>query len=133
MVVLLRPWSWSWLCRGSVDVVGVQSGTLLHPPQRLLSPPPTRTHPAQVIELNVSTVSADPNKTVDITDLQEVDARFSYSVRWAPTDAGFADRMDRYARYSFLPQHLEASGVALRGGGAVEREGRWWWWWWWYV
>ncbi|KAI8467030.1 MAG: EMP/nonaspanin domain family protein [Monoraphidium minutum] len=62
---------------------------------------------SKVIELNVSTVSVDPNKTVDITTGEEIAVRFSYSVKWVPTELPFEDRMDRYTRYSFLPQHLE--------------------------
>ncbi|GBF88242.1 phagocytic receptor 1b [Raphidocelis subcapitata] len=61
----------------------------------------------QVIEVNVSTVSADPTKTVDITAGDSKQVRFSYSVRWAEVGTAFDDRMDRYTRYSFLPQHLE--------------------------
>ena len=83
----------------------------------------TPTQHQKVIELNVSTVSADPNKTVDITDLEAAEVRFSYSTRWAPTTVAFDDRMDRYARYSFLPQHLEVSGCVWGGvfecGGGV--------------
>jgi hypothetical protein len=66
--------------------------------------------PPQVIELNVSTVSVDPNKTVDITHDDSKAVRFSYSVKWAPTTVPFDERMDRYSRYSFLPQHLEVGG-----------------------
>ena len=73
----------------------------------------------QVIELNVSTVSVDPNKTVDITHGGSASVRFSYSVKWAPTATLFEDRMDRYSRYSFLPQHLEV------GGGAVGADEGW--------
>jgi hypothetical protein len=58
----------------------------------------------------VSTVSVDPNKTVDITRGDSARVRFSYSVKWAPTTTPFEDRMDRYSRYSFLPQHLEVRG-----------------------
>jgi hypothetical protein len=35
---------------------------------------------------------------------------FSYSVKWKPTSITFDHRMDRYSRYSFLPQHLEVGG-----------------------
>ena len=62
----------------------------------------------RVIELNVSTVSVDPKKTLDITGATEgLNVSYSYSVKWRPTDVEFSDRMDRYSRYSFLPQHLE--------------------------
>ncbi len=74
---------------------------------------------AQVIELNVSTVSSDPKKTVDISPGAKADMEviFSYSVKWKKTDIDFDDRMDRYSRYSFLPQHLEVRVVlSLRCG-----------------
>lgn len=61
----------------------------------------------RVIELNVSTAAVDPKKTIDITSGNSLDVEFSYSVKWKPTSIGFDDRMDRYSRYSFLPQHLE--------------------------
>lgn len=75
-------------------------------------------HNTQVIELNVSTVSSDPNKTVDITHLDSAEVRFSYSVKWVATETPFSDRMDRYSRYSFLPQHLEVGP-----GGSVVVQG----------
>lgn len=99
-------------------------------------PPPThsaRTHTLththkpltpQVIELNVSTVSVDPNKTVDITRAESLDARFSYSVKWHATNTSFDDRMDRFSRYSFLPQHLEVGAPGLHEGfGATAGRG----------
>ena len=58
----------------------------------------------RVIEINLST---DPLKTVDITADQAMSMRFSYSVHWKPTTTAFKDRMDKYSRYSFLPEHLE--------------------------
>eukprot|EP00879_Flechtneria_rotunda_P020572 GHRR01021647.1.p1 GENE.GHRR01021647.1~~GHRR01021647.1.p1 ORF type:complete len:567 (+),score=108.98 GHRR01021647.1:104-1804(+) len=62
----------------------------------------------QVVELNVSTTAgADPKKTRDITSGDSADVEFSYSVSWRPTTVLFDDRMDRYTRFSFLPQHLE--------------------------
>eukprot|EP00877_Chromochloris_zofingiensis_P003452 jgi/Chrzof1/13107/Cz07g20050.t1 len=61
----------------------------------------------QVIELNVSTAALDRQKTVDISSGDSVDVQFSYSVKWKTTDVEFDHRMDRYTRYSFLPQHLE--------------------------
>jgi hypothetical protein len=72
----------------------------------------------RVIELNVSTAAADPTKTVDITAPKQPEGggialeppreiAFSYSARWREVDTKFEDRMDRFSRYSFLPQHLE--------------------------
>jgi hypothetical protein len=63
----------------------------------------------RVIEVNTSTVNSDPKKTVDITDGESVKVQFSYSVKWRPTKITYDNRMDRYAYYSFLPQHLEVS------------------------
>jgi len=57
-----------------------------------------------VIELNVS---SDPRKTVDITKGSNATVDFSYSVKWRETHIELEDRMDRYTRYSFLPEHLE--------------------------
>ena len=58
----------------------------------------------RVIEINVST---DPLRSVDITDDHDVDVEFSYSVKWKETHILFDRRMEKYSRYSFLPQHLE--------------------------
>ena len=70
-----------------------------------------------VIEINVS---SDPMRTVDITDADSLDVQFSYSVKWKETAITYDHRMDRYNRYSFLPQHLEvrAPRRCLRGGAA---------------
>ena len=38
-----------------------------------------------------------------------VEATFTYSVQWRETDTPYEKRMDKYRRYQFLPQHLEAS------------------------
>jgi hypothetical protein len=78
--------------------------------------------PLQVIELNVSTAAVDPQKTRDITIGDSFDVEYSYSVKWKPVATKFGDRMNRYSRYSFLPQHLEVGGgVAVlcicKGGG----------------
>lgn len=62
---------------------------------------------ARVIEINVSTLPTDALRTIDITAAAPLDVEFSYSVKWRPTDVDFDERMDRYARYSFLPTHLE--------------------------
>jgi len=59
----------------------------------------------QVIEINVST---DPAFEVDITKPDpNLVAEFSYSASWKPTTVPFSQRMDKYSRSSFLPQHLE--------------------------
>lgn len=64
---------------------------------------------SNVIELNVSTAASDPRRTRDITTASSLEVEFSYSVKWKPTDVQLEDRMDRYSRISFLPQHLEVS------------------------
>ena len=57
-----------------------------------------------VIEINVAT---DASTMVDITEDKEVTVEFTYSVQWKATDKTFDKRMEKYSRYSFLPQHLE--------------------------
>ena len=70
-------------------------------------------------------MSTDPARTVDITEGESVIVDFTYAVKWRETAVPFERRMDKYSRYSFLPQHLEAR--ARRGprprppaGGAGE-------------
>ncbi|KAI3869744.1 hypothetical protein MKW98_030925 [Papaver atlanticum] len=58
----------------------------------------------RVIEINVQT---DPNQSVDITEDREVEAEFSYSVKWKETDIPFENRMEKYSKSSSMPQHLE--------------------------
>ncbi len=53
-------------------------------------------------------VSTDPARTVDITEGESVIVDFTYAVKWRETAVPFERRMDKYSRYSFLPQHLEA-------------------------
>ena len=45
------------------------------------------------------------NRTVNKEDTLNVE--FSYSVHWKQTHIPFERRMEKYSRYSFLPQHLE--------------------------
>lgn len=58
----------------------------------------------RVIEVNVST---DPARTVDITNGDKIIVDYTYSVMWRETNTPFEKRMEKYSRYSFLPQHLE--------------------------
>uniref|UniRef100_A0A0D6QWY8 Transmembrane 9 superfamily member n=1 Tax=Araucaria cunninghamii TaxID=56994 RepID=A0A0D6QWY8_ARACU len=58
----------------------------------------------RVIEINVRT---DPNFTLDITEDKEVEVDFLYSVKWVETQVPYERRMDKYAKQSSLPQHLE--------------------------
>eukprot|EP00271_Cylindrocystis_brebissonii_P004202 TRINITY_DN157_c0_g2_i2.p1 TRINITY_DN157_c0_g2~~TRINITY_DN157_c0_g2_i2.p1 ORF type:complete len:611 (-),score=90.12 TRINITY_DN157_c0_g2_i2:1534-3366(-) len=58
-----------------------------------------------VIEINVST---DPQETVDITADKPVDVEFSFSTKWTSNEKiPYEKRMEKYSKYSFLPQHLE--------------------------
>jgi ketosteroid isomerase-like protein len=58
----------------------------------------------RVIEISVAT---DRSYTVDITEDKAVEVEFQYSVKWKETEKPFEKRMEKYAKYSFLPQHLE--------------------------
>ncbi|GFR44323.1 hypothetical protein Agub_g5536 [Astrephomene gubernaculifera] len=64
----------------------------------------------RVIEINVS---SDPDRTVNITSAESLNIQFSYSVKWKQSSVTFDHRLDRYARYSFLPQHLEIHWFAI--------------------
>ena len=58
----------------------------------------------RVIEISVAT---DASAAVDISEDKELEVEFTFSVKWKSTDKVFERRMDKYSRYSFLPQHLE--------------------------
>jgi hypothetical protein len=58
----------------------------------------------RVIEINVRT---DQNALVDVTEDNEVDAEFYYTVKWKETNTPFEKRMDKYSQSSSLPHHLE--------------------------
>ena len=60
----------------------------------------------RVVEI---TISADPARTVDITEGGNIIVDYTYSVKWKSTDTLYERRMDKYSQYSFLPQHLEVS------------------------
>ena len=53
-------------------------------------------------------MSTDPSRTVDISEGDNTIVDYTYSVKWRETTIPFEKRMDKYSRYSFLPQHLEA-------------------------
>ena len=62
-----------------------------------------------IIEVNVS---ADPLKRTELSlDRHHVD--FTYSVHWSHTNVPHAERMDRYAQYSFLPQSFEIHWLSI--------------------
>jgi hypothetical protein len=63
-----------------------------------------------VIEVNVS---ADPLQRVDLGQEATRHVEFSYSVKWLATDVPFAERMHRYAQYSFLPQSFEIHWLSI--------------------
>ena len=52
-------------------------------------------------------VSTDPAKTRDMMEGDSMIVDFTYSVKWKETTIPFERRMEKYSRYSFLPQHLE--------------------------
>ena len=52
-------------------------------------------------------VSTDPSKIKDIAEGDSMIVDFTYSVKWMETTIPFEKRMEKYSRYSFLPQHLE--------------------------
>ena len=58
----------------------------------------------RIVEINIS---ANPDSTVDITEGEDIIVDFTYSVKWKETHTPYERRMDKYSKYSFLPQHLE--------------------------
>jgi len=70
-------------------------------------------------------VSTDPSKIKDITEGDSMIVDFTYSVKWKETTIPFEKRMEKYSRYSFLPQHLEARRklcpIALASDPNVDR------------
>ena len=64
----------------------------------------------RVIEVNVT---ADPLQRVDLAHGGDRTVEFSYSVHWQPSDVPFAERMNRYAQYSFLPQSFEIHWLSI--------------------
>ncbi|KAH7427629.1 hypothetical protein KP509_10G052300 [Ceratopteris richardii] len=64
----------------------------------------------RVIEI---TVAAEKSSSVDITEDKEVEVEFRYSVKWKETNKPFDRRMEKYAQYSFHPQHLEVHWFSI--------------------
>ncbi|KAL8157678.1 hypothetical protein AgCh_002399 [Apium graveolens] len=58
----------------------------------------------RVIEVNAR---MDPYSVLDLTEDKEVDAEFTYSVKWKETDIPYENRMDKFSKASSLPHHLE--------------------------
>ncbi|GLT28764.1 hypothetical protein SLA2020_036720 [Shorea laevis] len=50
---------------------------------------------------------SDTTAVVDITQDEEVNVDFVYTVKWRETDTSFDDRMKKYSQSSSLPHHLE--------------------------
>jgi len=63
-----------------------------------------------VIEVNVT---ADPLQRLDLSTKDSHQVDFSYSVRWIKSDVPYAERMGRYAQYSFLPQSFEIHWLSI--------------------
>mmetsp|Transcript_19467 Transcript_19467/g.31871 ORF Transcript_19467/g.31871 Transcript_19467/m.31871 type:complete len:596 (-) Transcript_19467:424-2211(-) len=64
----------------------------------------------QIVEVQVS---ADPVQRTDITELKETPVEFSYSIKWSESPVRFEDRMEKYSKQSFLPQHLEVHWFSI--------------------
>ena len=62
----------------------------------------------RIVEINIS---ANPDSTVDITEGENIIVDFTYSVKWKETQTPYERRMDKYSKYSFLPQHLEVGQI----------------------
>ena len=74
-------------CEKALKFLGYKSSLL----------PDCDTHGAHQVDLSEDVVHDD----------SPVTAEFTYSVKWLETDTPYEKRMDKYRRYSFLPQHLE--------------------------
>ncbi|CAN4087567.1 unnamed protein product [Withania somnifera] len=57
----------------------------------------------RVIEINAQ---MDPHSVLDLTEDREIDAEFTYTVKWKRTDILFENRMDKFVQSS-LPHTLE--------------------------
>lgn len=64
----------------------------------------------QVIEIRAF---SDPISAVDITKDVETQVTFTYSVFWNTTLARFENRMDKYSRFSLLPEHLKVHWFSI--------------------
>lgn len=58
----------------------------------------------RVIEVNVRT---DPTALADVTEDNDVDVEFMYTVKWKETTTTFEKRMEKYSQASSMPHHLE--------------------------
>ena len=62
---------------------------------------------AKLENLLVDPAAAEAQLTVAGTSTTPKPVEFTYSVTWTPTTATYGKRMDKYAKASFLPMHLE--------------------------
>ncbi|KAG5561093.1 hypothetical protein RHGRI_004195 [Rhododendron griersonianum] len=63
-----------------------------------------------VIEITLRT---NPNSVVDLTEDEEVDVEFTYTVRWKETDNLFEKRIDKYLWSSTLPHYRRVHWFAV--------------------
>ncbi|KAI8567230.1 hypothetical protein RHMOL_Rhmol02G0104700 [Rhododendron molle] len=63
-----------------------------------------------VIEITLRT---NPNSMVDLTEDEEVDVEFTYTVRWKETDNLFEKRIDKYLWSSTLPHYRRVHWFAV--------------------
>ena len=68
----------------------------------------------RVIGVNIST---DPVSPLDISQDVPLDMRFTYSVKWEPTDTPFEHRLEKYSRESVLPHNLEVCAATAATAG----------------
>ncbi|CAI7922826.1 unnamed protein product, partial [Closterium sp. NIES-53] len=66
----------------------------------------------RVVGIYVAT-DADVMVVVDNSEDKEMEVEFTYSVSWSQTDKAFEKRMDRYMRYTFLPQTMEVHWFSI--------------------
>jgi hypothetical protein len=64
----------------------------------------------RVIEINVHT---DQSALVDLTEDNETNVVFLYSVKWKETPTPFEKRMEKYSSSSNLPHHLEVHWFSI--------------------
>eukprot|EP00244_Chara_vulgaris_P011221 TRINITY_DN547_c0_g1_i4.p1 TRINITY_DN547_c0_g1~~TRINITY_DN547_c0_g1_i4.p1 ORF type:complete len:692 (+),score=110.61 TRINITY_DN547_c0_g1_i4:247-2076(+) len=89
-----------WGFVGRVDVTGVEPRYFLHTFFNFQ----VEYNKDRVIYIQVT---PDKEKEVEITEDAAKEVTFKYAVKWIRSEASYETRMDKYAKYSFLPQHLE--------------------------
>ncbi|KAF6165948.1 hypothetical protein GIB67_012845 [Kingdonia uniflora] len=61
----------------------------------------------------------DPNHAVDISEDNETNIQFTYSVFWKATSAEFEKRMQRYSKSSLLPKHFQIHWFSIINSIAI--------------